>query len=233
MNLNLIFYILIFLSLVGLGFIIYRRIPSLVRLSEEEMDIISRKKGVIERIREVDYKQQWLNFIIFLEKFLRRVKIMFLKIENILTRWIDRLRGSSQVMAQKSKEWIRQNELKRHKEKKTVDKEEKVLIKVDKKEESEKSEKSEISELVTEAMEEDDDLSLNELKKPIKEEQKWINLIIENPKNITAYKFLGLLYWKQHNYSDAKSSLETAIKYGSKDKRVKEVLEELKKMGVK
>ena len=69
--------------------------------------------------------------------------------------------------------------------------------------------------------------------KPIQEEQKWINLIIENPKNITAYKFLGILYYKQHNYSDAKASLETAVKFGSRDKKVNEILEEIKKLGVK
>ena len=57
-------------------------------------------------------------------------------------------------------------------------------------------------------------------------------MIIENPKNITAYKFLGFLYWKQHSYADAKASLEMAVKLGSKDKKVKEVLEELKEMGV-
>ena len=67
---------------------------------------------------------------------------------------------------------------------------------------------------------------------PKTEEQKWIDLIVENPKNITAYKFLGLFYWKQHNYPDAKASLEMAVKLGSKDKKVKEAMEELKKMGV-
>ncbi len=58
-------------------------------------------------------------------------------------------------------------------------------------------------------------------------------MIVENPNNITAYKFLGLLYWKQHSYSDAKSSLEMAIKMGCKDRKVNEVLKELKNMKIK
>jgi tetratricopeptide (TPR) repeat protein len=208
---------------VGLGVIVYRKIPILANLSEEEMTILGRKKGIIQKIREIDYKQCWLNFIIFLEKFLRRWKIIFLKIENLLNKWIRRLRERSQITAQKSKEWIRQRELKRRKVKEdlsTKTKEE-ISIKINK------------EEVDSPLEEESDQLSLSELKKPIKEEQKWIDLIVENPKNITAYKFLGLLYWKQHNYSDAKASLEMAVKLGSKDKKVKEVLEELKKLGVK
>jgi tetratricopeptide (TPR) repeat protein len=208
---------------VGLGVIVYRKIPILANLSEEEMTILGRKKGIIQKIREIDCKQYWLNFIIFLEKFLRRWKIIFLKIENLLNKWIRRLRERSQITAQKSKEWIRQRELKRRKVKEdlsTKTKEE-ISIKINK------------EEVDSPLEEESDQLSLSELKKPIKEEQKWIDLIVENPKNITAYKFLGLLYWKQHNYSDAKASLEMAVKLGSKDKKVKEVLEELKKLGVK
>ena len=215
---SIIIYIIIGLSLAGLVFIIYRKIAVLSNLSEEEITILERKKGIIQKIKDVDYKHHWLNFIISLEKFLRRLKIIFLKIENLLTKWIRGLRGKSQIMTQKSKDWIRQKEIKRRESKKKE-----VSIEINKKEDK--------SQLIEE--ENDDEISISELKKPIKEEQKWIDLIVENPDNITAYKFLGLLYWKQHNYSDAKSSLEMAIKFGSKDKKVKEVLEELKKSGVK
>jgi tetratricopeptide (TPR) repeat protein len=211
---TIILYLIIFISLVSLGVIVYRKIPLLTRLSDEEMLILERKKGVIERIREIDYKRHWLNFVIFLEKFLRRVKIIFLKLENLLSKWVRGLRNHSQVMTQKSKEWIKQREIRRRqvKEKPVVETKKEIPVKIDKEKEDE------------------EDISISDLEKPIKEEQKWINLIIENPKNITAYKFLGLLYWKQHNYSDAKASLEMAVRLGSKDKKVKEVLRELKRM---
>ena len=90
---SIILYIIIGISLVGLAFIIYRKIAVLSNLSEEEITILERKKGVIQKIKEVDYKHHWLNFIISLEKFLRRLKIVFLKIENLLTKWISGLRG--------------------------------------------------------------------------------------------------------------------------------------------
>jgi len=229
---NLILYFLIGFSLIGLGIIVYRKIPLLARLSEEEMIILGRKRGVIQKLQEINYKQHWLNLIVNLEKFLRRIKIIFLKIENLLSKWINGLRRMSQVMTQKSKEWIKQRELKRRavqqsqnaKEKISTGTSEEIPVKINK-EEKEKE--------VSQLDEEGEEISIVELNKPIKEEQKWIDLIVENPKNITAYKFLGLLYWRQYNYSDAKASLEIAVKLGSKDKKVKEVLIELKKMGVK
>ena len=216
---NIIIYLLIFSSLAWLGVIVYKKIPVLANLSEEEITILSRKKSVFQRIKGIDYKHYWLNFIIFLEKFLRKIKIIFLKIENLLSKWISGLRNRSQIMTQKSKEWIKHKEAKRREDKKDITKE--TIIKVN------REEMDSLPEL------DEDDLPIEELKKPIKEEQKWIDLIIENPENITAYKFLGILYWKQHNYSDAKASLEMAVKFGSKDKKVKDILEELKKMNIK
>lgn len=215
LKLNLILYLLIAFSLIGLGIIIYRKIPLLVRLSEEEMTILRKRRGLIQRLREINYRQYWLNIIIRLEKFLLRIKIIFLKIENILSKWINNLRRMSQIMTQKSREWIRQKELKRKKIKEET--KEEVSIKVNRGEQEE-----------SRFIEENKDISISDLKKPIKEEQKWIDLIVENPKNITAYKFLGLLYWKQHNYNDAKASLEMAVKLGSKDRKVKDILKELK-----
>ncbi len=236
---NLILYFLIGFSLIGLGIIVYRKIPLLARLSEEEMIILGRRRGIIQKLREINYKQHRLNLIVYLEKFLRRIKIIFLKIENLLSKWINGLRRMSQVMTQKSKEWIKQRELKRRtlrpvstrdeqaqnaKEKISTGTSGEIPVKINK-----KGEEEEVSQL----SEESEEISIVELNKPIKEEQKWIDLIVENPKNITAYKFLGLLYWRQYNYTDAKASLEMAVKLGSKDKKAKEVLAELKKMGVK
>lgn len=223
---NFVLFLVIFFSLIGLAIVLFRKIPLLANLSEEEMTILSRRKGLLQKVQEIDYKQRWLNFMIGLEKFLRKIKIIFLKIENLLTKWIGWLRNRSQIMTQKSRDWIKQKEMKRRQKKEALpDKQTKEI--------SVKIEKEETIEPSLTLEEEVDQLPISELKKPIKEEQRWIDLIIENPKNITAYKFLGLLYWKQHNYNDAKASLEMAVKLGSKDRKVKEALEELKKLGVK
>ena len=65
--LNFILYFLIAFSLVGLGIIIFRKIPILANLSEEEMIILARKKGIIQKMREINYKQYRFNLMVYLE----------------------------------------------------------------------------------------------------------------------------------------------------------------------
>ena len=220
----IIFYILIFLSLSGLAFVIYRKVPILSNLSDDEIMILSRKRGVIEKAKEINYKQHWLNFILIIQKLLMRLRIIFLRSESVLGRWIGGLRGNSKVMAQRSREWIKEKELERRERQTKLNgklngsNDEEYILQI----------KKEKVEPVQEEEKEEKEITLEDLNKPIKEEQQWIDLIVENPKNITAYKFLGLFYYKQHNYHDAKSSLEMAVKLGSKDRKVKEVLEEMK-----
>jgi len=223
MSINLFFFIVIGMSLAALAIIVYRKIPLLANLSNEEIMILFRKKGLIQKIKEVNWKEYWFRVIVFLEKLLHRAKINFLKIDNLLGKWIKKLRTRSRLMAQKSKEWIKQKEMKRQEKAQQLMKKTNgtIPVKIINKEKSQNKE-----------TEEEEDLPISELKKPIEEEQKWIDLIIENPKNITAYKFLGLLYWRQHNYLDAKNSLEVAVKLGSKDKKVKEILKKIKEMGI-
>jgi hypothetical protein len=236
--LNIILYFLIGFSVVVIGLIVYRKIPILVNLTEEEISILSRKKSLIQRIKEINFKKYWFKFMVVLEKILRKLKIFSLKLDNLLNKWIKSLRNHSQVMAQKSREWIRQKEIRRRMSKDPLtNKRKDDKIAVENEEEPSQgldiSKESEQKQEEKEKQEDENNIPLEELQKPLEEEQKWINLIIENPKNITAYKFLGLLYWRQHNYSDAKKSLEMAAKLGSKDKKVKDVLKKLKKMGVK
>ncbi len=252
MPLNLIFISAIVVGLIGIGAIILRKIGVLTNLSEDEIMILKRRKNLWQKLKEVDYKQYWLSQLISLEKFLRKLKIWFLKTENFLNRLISFLRRRSQITAQKSKEWIKQREERRRKsfEKEESDSEKtetesSFSVKIEKIEPAESEPEEEVKpkkqapnnfiaskmdyQAEPESQIEDDDLSISELKKPIKEEQKWIDLIVENPKNITAYKQLGLLYWRQHNYKDAKLSLEMAVKLGSKDRKLKEILEQIKK----
>ncbi len=244
MSLNLVFIIAILVGLIGIGIIIFRKIPVLANLSEDEILILKRKKNLWQKAKEVDYKQYWSNWLVGLEKFLRKLKIWFLKIENLLSSLIYFLRRRSQITAQKSKEWIRQKEDKRRKsfeqedaKKETNKTEENFSVKIEKEEKQNEPKKKQapndfIASKIDQELQtdQDDDLPISELKKPIKEEQKWIDLIVENPKNITAYKQLGLLYWRQHNYKDAKLSLEMAVKLGSTDRKIKQILEQVKEM---
>lgn len=239
---SIILYIFIGASLIGLLVVVFYKIPTLADLSDEEIAILANKRGLIQKCREINFRQHFLNLIIWLEKFLRKVKIIFLKIENLLGRWIQFLGEQSRVMTHKSKEWIKHKEKKHWEQKRSVLKKNNKPsvpddIKIVNMLENEpvsrlggpESEKKE-PKLSLNHEPEKSALPISELEKPIKEEQKWINLIIENPKNITAYKFLGFLYWKQHNYMDAKASLEMAVKLGSCDRKVKEIIDRISKV---
>ena len=238
---NVIFYLLIIFSSIGIFVVLGRKIPRLARLSEEEMFFLDRRKSLEQKNREINNHQHQVNLMANLEKFLRRVRIWVLKTENILSEWIKKSKEKSWRIRQKSKhlmerrktevknkrlpEFIKRIKIWQRSPEETTDN----LIKTEK--ETIFSEKPEIS--LADLSEESNRISIADLEKPIKEEQQWIDLIIQNPKNMIAYKSLGLLYFKQHNYSDAKASLEMAVKLGSGDKKVKEVLEELKEIEIK
>jgi len=220
--LTTILYILIILSIVSLLAVVIGKIPVLSKLSDEEIVILSNKKSFIGKCREINLRQHFFNFIVKLEKFLRRIKIIFLKVENALGKLIKKLSESSQVMAQKSREWMK------HKEAKKLEKKNGGYKKPETPDDIVVVSEAKKATFTSEPEQNKDLLSFSELERPTREEQKWIDLIVENPKNITAYKFLGLLYWKQHNYADAKASLEMAVKLGSRDRKIQDIIEEIK-----
>lgn len=253
--LPIILYILISASFIGLAVVVLYKIPTLVELSDEEIAILANKRGLIQKCREINFRQYFLNLLIRLEKFLRKVKIIFLKIENLLSKWIQFLGEQSRVMTHKSKDWIKHKEKKRQEQKRNIlkknhqtditsDVDDVEVVDVLKSEpvsylpqteadlDELENKKEELESPLSRELEKGA-LPISELEKPIKEEQKWINLIVENPKNITAYKFLGFLYWKQHNYVDAKASLEMAVKLGSCDRKVKEIMDRIGAIEVK
>lgn len=222
---NILFYLFIIFGFIGLAVIVFRKIPRLARLSEEELAFLEKRKILTRKYREINNHHYRVNLMAGLEKFLRRAKILSLKTENLLSQWIKKLREKSLKLRHKSRQLIEQKSVKT-----------KIWINAHKGKTARpylKEEKATTLEREDLIPEESGQISIADLEKPIKEEQQWIDLIIQNPKNTIAYKALGLLYWKQHNYADAKASLEMALKLGSKDKKIKEILEELKKMEVK
>lgn len=61
------------------------------------------------------------------------------------------------------------------------------------------------------------------------EEQKYIKIITQDPKNIFAYQKLGKLYLEQKNHDDAKAVFEQILKIDAKNKRAKEALKKMPK----
>jgi len=197
MIINIILYLIIFLSVVGILVILSRGISRLEKLPEKQI------KGIASKIKAVKYQQFFKSIYNDIKMFAEWFKLGIIEIGEILMQFI---------------KWIGKK-IKKAKEP-AISKVEKFIS-----EESPSAEQEKFSEILPELK---TAISIADLEKPIKEEQKWIDMIVENPKNISAYKALGIFYFKQRNFTDARASLKMAVKLGSKDKQVEKILQELK-----
>lgn len=94
--LNLIALIVFLCSLVGLGFIIYKKIPTLNSLPKEAYNKINWKNIFLKLKNSSFLKNFYFNFNIFLQKLLSKIKVLTLKIENKVSQWLQELRKRSQ-----------------------------------------------------------------------------------------------------------------------------------------
>ncbi|HAM95624.1 MAG: hypothetical protein UX53_C0043G0005 [Candidatus Azambacteria bacterium GW2011_GWB2_46_37] len=98
-------FLLIILSLAGIFFIILRKIPVLLQINDDgpahggegENFIRPSFPRVYSRLLKNFHGPRFVNFfLIILEKFLRKLKIAFLKIDNVITGWLVSVRMKSQ-----------------------------------------------------------------------------------------------------------------------------------------
>lgn len=105
-------FLLIILSLAGIFFIILRKIPVLLQINDDdrahggegrgkrdegENFIRSSFSRVYSDLLKNFHGPRFVNFfLIILEKFLRKLKIAFLKIDNVITGWLISVRMKSQ-----------------------------------------------------------------------------------------------------------------------------------------
>lgn len=89
---ELIFIIILVLSLMGVGVILYRRMPDLVKAQEPSGDF---QKVVISRIKIGAKKLPGvkdLSYEMYLQKILSRIRVLTLKTEHKTGSWLERLR---------------------------------------------------------------------------------------------------------------------------------------------
>lgn len=110
-------YIIIILSLAGLVFIVFRKIPTLVKLPTEPVENslpkISLKERAANLAKNISHPDFWLVFLGWLEKVLRKVRILFLKMDSFFISLIGKSREKSNQMAIKSKEWMSERRTKK------------------------------------------------------------------------------------------------------------------------
>ena len=120
-NLLLISYFIIILSLAGLAYIVSRKIPILMKLPlEPDSGIIVQKQKITIAEKAVDFVKEKIahpNYLLvalgWLEKSLRKTRILFLKIDRYFISLISKSREKSREVAVKSKGWISQRRMKK------------------------------------------------------------------------------------------------------------------------
>ena len=87
---ELILLIILILSFLGIGVILYRKIPVLVKLPEPTGDL---PKAVILRVKEkVKGFPVIRNYELYLQKILSRIRVLTLKTDSKTSHWLERLR---------------------------------------------------------------------------------------------------------------------------------------------
>jgi len=236
-------------GLVGIFFMVMKKIPTLIKLQEiqvaPQMGLGERLKARLKGIRYSTYRPKVLEW---LEKNLRKFRLLILKIDNLFVDLIKRSRERSQVWQIRSGAWREYMHLKK-KEKlqvlETLDKAEvsetleKINQEVAKDEDVAFKEKVEIIANGNGAKVEEPALSVPTSAEvaqevPVSdEEKKYIDLIATNPKDANAYRALGFLYLNQKNYSDARACFRRVLKLKPEDEEVKNKLNEIKGLKAK
>lgn len=95
MNYKTIFKIILVFSSIGLGGIIFKKIPALSALSEKELKEEVRKSELMERLRKVKIFRNF-SYEKFLQKLLTKVRILSLKTDNKTSNWLKKLKDNTQ-----------------------------------------------------------------------------------------------------------------------------------------
>jgi len=240
-------------GLLGIVLMIARKIPLLVKLGE----IVSPPstplgERIRTRIKGIKYSTYRPLVLDRLEKSLRKLRVVILKIDNFFISLIKYARERSQIWKIRSGAWIEHSRMKK-KEKlqvlETLDKVqvsqqlEKITKEVAKEEDRALKEKIEEKietltngnghaavEPVAEIGEASENALVNsETVAPVSEEEKkYIDMIAANPKDGQAYRGLGFIYLNQKNYSDARACFRRALKLDPQDEEVRVKLNEKK-----
>lgn len=89
---ELIFLIILVVSIIGIGFILYRKMPILVRLPEPAGDF---QKVVVETIKKRTKDLPGLkgfSYELYLQKILSKFRVLTLKTEHKTGSWLENLR---------------------------------------------------------------------------------------------------------------------------------------------
>ncbi len=225
MILNILPWIIAGLSLGGIVFIVAKKIPVLLKLPSNAPDgqapvffakALAQKIGI--RIKGLRYSSYQPLFLAWVEKTLRKFRLLILKTDSIFVKLIGHSREKTQIWTVRSRAWMEQHRLK----------------KIQKLQVLEKLDQAELMETIQKAKNEVEEEKKNSKNKEEvqpqmakSEEKECIDLISQDPRNIEAYKRLGFYYCLQGNKDDAKNCFRQVLKLNPDDLEVVAKMKEL------
>ncbi|MBI2062312.1 MAG: hypothetical protein HYT64_01295 [Candidatus Yanofskybacteria bacterium] len=203
---------LLLVSVAGISVVVYRKMPYLNKLTPEShlsaqtnvvggvlADLLPELSEGFKGLKLKEYGNLWL---IELEKFLRRLRVVSLKMDRISDSWIKKIRNKTPKEDMNPVRSLARVEdaspteflggLKHHQE---------------------TTPRKDLGEATSNGMK--------------KEEQRLIIEIAKNPKDSKLYEILGDLYVKMNNLPDAKESFEAAIELSPHNEELQKKLSQV------
>lgn len=242
----------------GLIFMVVRKIPTLVKLPPptEMTPAVSFSQKLKFRLRGIKYSTYRPLILNWLEKNLRKLRLLILKIDNLFVGWIKSARHKSEIWTVRSGAWMEHMRFKKKEKAQVLEKLDKVEIsqtleKINKEVAAEEDQalKEKIGQVngnggrpaaQADNGNEKTAFLIQEAQPPkeaelppqglpsVTEENRYIDLIAQNPKDAEAYRVLGSIYLKQKNYSDARACFRQVLKIEPDDMGIKIKLNEIK-----
>ena len=238
-------------GIAGVLFLVIRKMPTLAKLSEMPQSASDEKffENFIMRFKEIKYSTYRPLILNWLGKNLRKFHLLILKMDNFFVKWIKSSRDKSEVWTIRSKAFLEHRRIKRREKAQLLEKLDKVevsetLEKIT--QEVAKDEDKALTEKIESVMESNETPPVVESpietivaeqnqaeeatteEAPTEEEKQYIDLISKDPKDIDAYRALGLIYLEQKNYSNARACFRRVLKKRPEDEGVKNKLEEIR-----
>lgn len=232
MLLTLIPLIIIALSFIGLAIIVFKKIPILLKLPAcaSDQECFSLREKISIRIKGLKYSSFQTQAILWLEKTLRKFRVLLLKIDNLFADMISAAREKSQVWTVRSRAWMEQHQLKKIKKLQVLERLDKAqVVETIQKAKNELKQNQKNQEIQKESKKEirrglDAAAAYNRI-----EERKLIDMIARNPRDAEAYRKLGFLYLIEDNNEDARNCFRQVVKINPGDSEVVAKLREMEK----
>jgi len=220
--------VLIVLSLAGIVYFLMKKAPQMAELAEKEkkekqneLEVLMERRGFLKRttarVKGVDWTGLKNGLLSLVEKIMRRIRLIFLKLENLFRRMSEWIRNRKSRIQEKAKNEITEKEeiqIKRTDMRTPTDS---IL-----KEPEEKIIRPIISDQVVSPH------GRTEIKDRL--EDLLIDRIAADPRDVEAYERLAEYYFEVGNYVDAKECYKQVIKLDPKNRNVRYKMRRLERI---